>query len=69
MLEELNVKRELVTIITKRKMTYFGHAMRHQHCSLMKAVMLGKTKGKRSRGRHKISHLKHICDWCKKKII
>ena len=65
-LQELNTKRELVSVIVKRKMTYFGHAMRHPKCHLMKDAITGKTTGKRGRGRPRTSYLKNISDWCKK---
>ena len=65
-LQELNTKRELVFTIVKRKMTYFGHAMRHPKCLLMKDVITGKTNGKRGRGRPRTTYMKNISDWCKK---
>ena len=65
-LQELNTKRELVYTIVKRKMTYFGHAMRHPKCLLMKDVITGKTNGKRGRGRPRTSYMKNLSDWCQK---
>ena len=65
-LQELNTQRELVYVIIKRKMTYFGHAMRHQKCSLMKDTITGKTQGRRGRGRPRTSYMKNLSDWCKK---
>ena len=65
-LQELNTKRELVYTIVKRKMTYFGHAMRHPKCLLMKDVITGKTNGKRGRGRPRTSYMKNLSDWYQK---
>ena len=65
-LQELNTKRELIYVIVKRKMTYFGHAMRHPKCSLMKDTLTGKTQGRRGRGIPRTSYVKIIADWCKK---
>ena len=62
-LEEIGTERELVSLIVKRKMTYFGHAMRHQNCTLMRDVLLGKTQGKRGRGRPKMSYLRNLSEW------
>ena len=50
-LQELKTKRELIFTIIKRKMTYFGHAMRYPKCLLMKDVITGKTNGKRGMGK------------------
>ena len=65
-LQELNTKRELIYVIVKRKMTYFGHAMRHPNCLLMKDAITGKTNGKRGRGRPRTTYLKKLSDWCKR---
>ena len=46
-----------------RIFTYFGHAMRHQNCTLMRDVLLGKTQGKRGRGRPKMSYLRNLSEW------
>ena len=45
----------------KLKLQYFGHLMRTN--SLEKSLMLGKTEGRRRRGRQRMRCLDGITDW------
>ena len=62
-LQELNTERELVKLILRKKMTFFGHICRSKKCSLMKEAIQGKVEGKRKRGRPRISYLGNIKEW------
>ena len=53
----LNSK-QLIQIIKRRKLSYFGHIRRHD--SLEKRILEGKVEGKRSRGRQRKSLLENI---------
>ena len=46
----------------KLKLQYFGHLMRRTD-SLEKSLMLGKTEGRRRRGRQRMRWLDGITDW------
>ena len=37
-LDELNVNRKLVSIVIKRKLSFFGYTTRHTKCTLMKGI-------------------------------
>ena len=50
-LEELGTSRRLLSLVSKRKLKYAGHAIRNEKTSLMKIALQGKTEGKRKRGR------------------
>ena len=45
----------------KQQLQYFGHLM-HRANSLEKTLMLGKTEGKRRRGRQNVRYLDSITD-------
>ena len=62
-LEELQKDYELKYLVRKRKMKYFGHAMRHKHCDLMKLVAQGKLEGKRRQGRPSMSYIDSLSKW------
>ena len=49
-LKEINPEFSLEGLILKLKLQYFGHLMRRAN-SLEKTLMLGKTEGKRRRGK------------------
>ena len=49
-------------LILKLKLQYFGHLMRRAD-SLEKTLMLGKTEGRRRRGRQRMRWLDGITDW------
>ena len=58
-LKEINP--ELEGLMLKLKFQYFGHPMRRAD-SLEKTLMLGKTEGRRRRGRQRIRWLDSITD-------
>ena len=58
-LKEINPKYSLEGWMLKLKLQYFGHLMRRAN-SLEKTQMLGKTKGKRKRGRQRMRWLDGI---------
>ncbi|RUS73422.1 hypothetical protein EGW08_018810 [Elysia chlorotica] len=51
-------KSELLQLIQRRKLAYYGHIRRH--CSIQKRVVEGKVEGKRGRGRKRQSWLANI---------
>lgn len=62
-LQELNIQRTLLSNIKRRKLKYFGHAIRHKTCSTMKEVVQGVTEGRRGRGRPATSYVGNITTW------
>ena len=52
-LKEINLEYSLEGLMLKLKLQYFGHLMRITD-SLEKTLMLGKTEGKRRKGRQKM---------------
>ncbi len=62
-LEELEVKRELVSIVLKRKLSFFGHTIRNENCTLMKDILQGSLEGGRKRGRPRINYHINIKEW------
>ena len=62
-LEQLNTNTELLNTIKSRKLKYFGHAIRHQNCNIMKNVAQGTIEGNRRRGRPTISYMNNITKW------
>ena len=60
-LKEINPEYSLEGLILKLKLQYFGHPMRKAH-SLEKILMLGKTEGRRRRGRQRTRWLDGITD-------
>ena len=46
-LKELNVQRQILNEVKKRKMTYFGHTCRNKKCTLMKECIQGSLEGLR----------------------
>ena len=55
-LKEINPEHSLEGLMLKLKLQYFGHLMRKAN-SLEKTLMLGKTEGKRRRGRQRMRWL------------
>ena len=51
-LKEINPEYSLETLMLKLKLQYFGHLMRRAD-SLERTLMLGKTEGRRRRGRQR----------------
>ena len=62
-LQQLQVDRELLSTVMKRKLTFFGHACRNKKCSLMKTVIQGKLEAKRKRGRPRAHYFENIKKW------
>ena len=60
-LKEISPECSLEGLMLKLKLQYFGHLMRKVH-SLKKTLMLGKTEGRRRRGRPRIRWLDGITD-------
>ena len=50
--EELSVKPELLSTITRRKFKYLGHSKRNTKPNLMRTVLQGKMKQKGTEGDH-----------------
>jgi len=60
-LERLQLKREILQTIKRRKMTYFGHVARHP--SLLKTVLQCDVDGKRCRGRPRRKWTDNLKEW------
>ena len=60
-LKEINPEYSLEGMMLKLKIQYFGHLMRRAD-SLEKTLVLGKTEGRRRRGRQKMRWLDGITD-------
>ena len=60
-LKEINPEYSLEGLMLKLKLQYFGHLMQRAY-SLKKTLMLGKTEGKRRRGRQRMRWLDGITD-------
>ena len=60
-LKEISHKYSLEGLMLKLKLQYFGHQMRRTD-SLGKTLMLGKTEGRRRRGRQRMRQLDGITD-------
>ena len=67
-LHQLPVIRELLSTVLKRKLTFFGHAIRNRKCSLMKTVIQGKLEAKRKPGRPRTHYFENIKQWTGKTI-
>lgn len=58
-LEKVGLKnKEMLNIIKRRKLTYYGHISRHH--SMQKEILEGKIEGKRGRGRPRKSWIGNI---------
>ena len=60
-LKEISAEYSLEALMLKLKLQYFGHLMRRTD-SLEKTLMLGKTEGRRRRGRQRMRQLDGITD-------
>ena len=60
-LKEINLEYSLEGLMLKLKLQYFGHLMQRTD-SLEKTLMLGKTEGRRRRGRQRMRWLGGITD-------
>ena len=61
-LKEISSEYSLEGLMLKLKLQYFGHLTRRAD-SLQKTLMMGKTEGRRRRGRQKIRWSDGITDW------
>ena len=61
-LKEISPEYSLEELMLKLKLQYFGHLMQRAD-SFEKALMLGKTEGRRRRGRQRMRWLDDITDW------
>ena len=61
-LKEISPGCSLERLILKLKLQYFGHLMQRAD-SFEKTLMLGKIKGRKKRGRHRMRFLHYITDW------
>ena len=62
-LKELKTKRELVSTVMKRKLSFFGHTIRNNKCTLMKDVMQGRLEAGRKQGRPRTHYIQNVRDW------
>ena len=60
-LKEINPEYSSEGLMWKLKLQYFGHLMRRAN-SLEKTLMLGKTEGRRRRGRQRMRRLDGVAD-------
>ena len=61
-LKEISLENSLEGLMLKLKLQYFGHLMQRAD-SLEKTLMLGKTEGRKRRGRLRMRWLDGITDW------
>ena len=59
-LKELGTHKRLLTIISKRKLKYIGHASRNKNTDLMKTIIQGKIEPQRRKGRPSTSYINSI---------
>ena len=62
-LTELGTTRQLLGFVVRRKLSFFGHAIRDGGCELVKCVIQGNVSGKRRCGRPKTSYSSDITKW------
>ncbi|CAG9827859.1 unnamed protein product [Diabrotica balteata] len=62
-LEQLGKQCEVLNSIKIRKLKYLGHIMRGEKYEILRNIMQGKIKGKRSVARRKISWLRNLREW------
>lgn len=62
-LREMGKEYEVINTIKARKLQYLGHIMRGQRYEMLRLIMQGKKKGRRSIGRRRISWLRNLRDW------
>jgi hypothetical protein len=56
------IDQQLIGAIKRRKVSYFGHIMRHENYALLQCILEGKIDGKRTRGR-RTSWMSNIRNW------
>ena len=62
-LQEHDIKRELLGHVRKRKLSYFGHLCRDHGCQMTKTVVDGYVAGRRRRGRPRKQYIDSIKQW------
>lgn len=62
-LRQMRKERELLTIVKKRKVGYFGHIMRNSQYKLLQLIIEGKIEGRRGIGRKQMAWLRNIREW------
>ena len=62
-IQELEIKRELLGHVRKRKLSYFGHLCRDNGCQITKTVVEGYVEGRRRRGRPRQQYIDNIKQW------
>jgi ribosomal 50S subunit-associated protein YjgA (DUF615 family) len=66
-LRRIGTEQQLIRTIKRRKVSYFGHIMRHEKYALLQCILEGKIDGKRARGRRKTFWMSNIRNWLGKK--
>ena len=62
-LQELDIKRELLGHVRKRKLSYFGHLCRDHSCQITKTEVEVSGDGRRIRGRPRKQYIDNIKQW------
>ena len=62
-IQELEIKRELLGHVRKRKLSYLGHLCRDHGCQITKTVVEGYLEGRRSGGRPRKQYIDNIKQW------
>ena len=66
--DKLNVRKDLVQMVMKRKLTLFGHIARMNNKRKIKTVMLGEMEGENRKGRPCKEWLDDTKEWCGKDV-
>lgn len=62
-LRRMNKAKEISNTIKRRKLEYLGHVLRGDRYNILKLIIQGKIKGKRTIGRRRISWLRNLREW------
>src|SRR6218665_474306 len=62
-LETAGMERELLNIIKRRKLSYFGHVMRKEGDCLEEEIMQGTTTGARKQGKPRMRWMNNMEEW------
>ena len=60
-LAKASLNRELISVVQRRKLCYFGHLMRHD--SLQRDLLEGMIEGKRYKGRPRNQWSQNVREW------
>ena len=66
-LSKAEVQRELYSVVQKRKLSFFGHIMRHE--SIQRDLLEGMVEGRRSRGRPRLQWCHNVMEWTGKSFM